>query len=108
MPDLTTEPAGRAEESRRARHRPQRTYTYLLSGIGLLIGILLIFAVFQSSKRAADEKVRRQPEQIKAHIGYMAQQFALYGDLTVLENLGLQAGLYGLTGARRHERLDVL
>lgn len=39
-------------------------------------------------------------------LGYVAQRFALYGDLTVNENLRLQAGLYGLSGSYRRERID--
>ena len=41
----------------------------------------------------------------RGRIGYVAQRFALYDDLTVAENLELQAGLYGLHGARRRNRL---
>ncbi len=47
----------------------------------------------------------RHPRRARARIGYLAQRFALYGELTTAENLALQAGLYGLTGARRRERL---
>ena len=35
-----------------------------------------------------------QPERVKARIGYMPQRFSLYGDLTVMENLQLYAGLH--------------
>jgi ABC-2 type transport system ATP-binding protein len=42
----------------------------------------------------------------RGRIGYVAQRFALYGDLTVHENLTLQAGLYGLSKARACERID--
>ena len=38
-------------------------------------------------------------EQIKKHIGYMSQRFALYNDLTVLENIRLFAGIYGMAPA---------
>jgi ABC-2 type transport system ATP-binding protein len=52
--------------------------------------------------------LRRQPEPIKHHIGYMAQQFALYGDLSVLENLNFFADVYGVRGKTRQERIDRL
>ncbi|HRD49483.1 MAG: ABC transporter ATP-binding protein [Candidatus Competibacter sp.] len=47
----------------------------------------------------------RYARRARGQIGYVAQRFSLYGDLTVLENLKLQAGLYGLTGDRRRDRL---
>jgi ABC-2 type transport system ATP-binding protein len=47
----------------------------------------------------------RHARRARGQIGYVAQRFSLYGDLTVSENLKLQAGLYGLTGTRQRERL---
>jgi ABC-2 type transport system ATP-binding protein len=39
-------------------------------------------------------------------IGYVAQKFSLYRQLTVMENLKFFAGAYGLRGSRRLERMD--
>lgn len=44
--------------------------------------------------------VMTQGEQIKRRIGYMSQRFSLYDDLTVLENIRLCGGIYGLRRAR--------
>jgi ABC-2 type transport system ATP-binding protein len=52
--------------------------------------------------------LRKQAEQIKEHIGYMAQQFALYGDLSVLENLNFFADVYGVRGKQCKQRLEML
>ncbi len=41
--------------------------------------------------------IRREAERIKRHIGYMSQRFSLYDDLTVMENIRLYGGIYGLT-----------
>jgi ABC-2 type transport system ATP-binding protein len=40
---------------------------------------------------------------VKDQIGYMAQRFGLYGDLTVEENMFFYADLFGITGADRHD-----
>ncbi|MDG4597056.1 MAG: ABC transporter ATP-binding protein [Candidatus Contendobacter sp.] len=55
--------------------------------------------------RVADVDMVQHARRARGRIGYVAQRFSLYGDLTVSENLKLQAGLYGLTGARQRERL---
>ena len=52
--------------------------------------------------------VRTQPEPIKGRIGYMAQRFGLYPDLTVQENLDFYAELYEVPKAGRNERNDRL
>jgi len=57
------------------------------------------------SIRVAGMDMVRHARRARGRIGYVAQRFALYGDLTVVENLQLQAGLYGLANHRRKERI---
>jgi ABC-2 type transport system ATP-binding protein len=50
--------------------------------------------------------LRRDTEAIKRRIGYMSQQFSLYGDLTVEENIAFFERLYAVPPERRAERRD--
>ncbi|MCA3253689.1 MAG: ATP-binding cassette domain-containing protein [Betaproteobacteria bacterium] len=54
--------------------------------------------------RVAGADMRRAGQAIKERIGYMSQAFSLYTDLTVMENLLLFAGVYGLTREQAHSR----
>jgi ABC-2 type transport system ATP-binding protein len=49
----------------------------------------------------AGHNVAREPEAVKDQIGYMAQRFGLYGDLTVDENMFFYADLFGLPKSER-------
>ena len=49
-----------------------------------------------------------QSLEIHARAGYMAQQFSLYGDLSVYENIAFFARIYGVGRAVRQERIDRL
>lgn len=40
--------------------------------------------------------VARKPDEVRDRIGYMAQKFGLYGDLTVEENMDFYADLFGV------------
>ncbi len=49
--------------------------------------------------------VGKDPEGVKRNIGYMSQEFSLYNDLTVEENIRFFAGVYGLSnGTMRTQR----
>ena len=50
-------------------------------------------------------QVPRDAERVRSHIGYMTQQFSLYRDLTVLENLQFMGQIQGLTRQERRERI---
>ncbi|MBS1912921.1 MAG: ABC transporter ATP-binding protein [Bacteroidetes bacterium] len=44
--------------------------------------------------RVAGYDVAREPDLVKANIGYMSQRFSLYEDLTIEQNLDFFAGIY--------------
>ncbi len=47
--------------------------------------------------------LQQAPGQARSRLGYMAQKFSLYGDLSARQNLEFFSGVYGLTGARQKE-----
>ncbi|OYW55427.1 MAG: multidrug ABC transporter ATP-binding protein [Hyphomicrobium sp. 32-62-53] len=53
--------------------------------------------------RVAGLDVVAQTSAARNRLGYMAQKFSLYGDLSARQNLDFFAGVYGLTGAQRHD-----
>jgi ABC-2 type transport system ATP-binding protein len=50
--------------------------------------------------------LRRSPVSVRQKIGYVAQKFSLYAQLSVTENLDFFASAYGLHGLRRRQRID--
>jgi ABC-2 type transport system ATP-binding protein len=58
--------------------------------------------------RVAGIDLRRAAAEARGRLGYMAQTFSLYGDLSTRQNLQFFAGVYGLAGRRRRARIDLV
>jgi ABC-2 type transport system ATP-binding protein len=71
----------------------------------LLVGAL---SLDQGSVQVGGLDVRTQTEQARAGLGYLAQRFSLYGDLTVVENLRFFAEVRGVRGQRFEKRRETL
>ena len=56
--------------------------------------------------RVSGLDVRKARASARQHIGYVAQKFSLYGQLSAVENLDFFASAYGLRGARKRDRID--
>jgi ABC-2 type transport system ATP-binding protein len=57
----------------------------------------------EGTASVAGHDVAHDPRAVKDQIGYMAQRFGLYGDLTVQENMDFYADLFDITGSLRGE-----
>jgi ABC-2 type transport system ATP-binding protein len=55
----------------------------------------------EGSASVAGHDVARESRAVKDQIGYMAQRFGLYADLTVEENMVFYADLFGIVGEER-------
>ena len=71
----------------------------------MLTGIL---APTAGRAEVAGLDVARDAERLKDHIGYMSQRFGLYPDLTVLENIGFYADIYGVPARGRTDKIEQL
>ncbi|MDM0075654.1 ATP-binding cassette domain-containing protein [Variovorax sp. J2P1-59] len=58
--------------------------------------------------QVAGVNLRTARAQARARIGYVSQKFALYGNLSVTENLQFFGGAYGLRGQRLRDRMQTV
>jgi len=80
-------------------------------GSGKTTTIRMLCAILDptgGSARVAGFDTVAEPEQIKRRIGYMAQRFNLYSDLSVMENLDFFADVFQVRGRERRERRERL
>jgi ABC-2 type transport system ATP-binding protein len=76
-------------------------------GAGKTTTIRMLCAIMDPTEGRASVAgfdTQKEPEQIKQRIGYMPQQFSLYGDLTVDENLTFFADIFQVERKVRRER----
>lgn len=73
--------------------------------IRMLCGLLLPSS---GNATVAGYDVYKDYEIIKRNIGYMAQRFSLYEDLTVKENIEFYGGVYGLNRKQIKDKTDEL
>ncbi|MCL1894291.1 MAG: ATP-binding cassette domain-containing protein [Holophagaceae bacterium] len=50
--------------------------------------------------------LKKSPSEARQRLGYMAQKFSLYGQLSVKNNLIFFSGIYGLTGDRQKNKIQ--
>jgi ABC-type multidrug transport system ATPase subunit len=65
-----------------------------------------LLAPSEGSAEVAGADLYRAGGAARSRLGYMAQKFSLYGDLSVRQNLRFFAGIYGVPRRRRRETID--
>jgi len=71
----------------------------------MLCGLLMPTSGYAS---VAGVNLARAASRARARLGYMAQKFSLYGDLSVAQNLDYFADIYGLTRSAKRERVQAM
>jgi ABC-2 type transport system ATP-binding protein len=79
------------------------------NGSGKTTTLRMLCGILEPSEgggRVLGFDIVREPERIKAAIGYMSQRFSLYDDLTAEENVTFYATVYGVPARQRRERIQ--
>lgn len=80
-------------------------------GAGKTTTIRMLAGVMKPTSGAARVSgidTSREAEQLRRQVGYMAQRFSLYGDLSVRENIEFYADIFGVRGAEREAQIKRL
>ena len=80
-------------------------------GAGKTTTIRMLAAVMKPSSgqaRVSGFNTVTHAEKLRSQVGYMAQRFSLYGDLSVRENIEFYADIFGVRGPEREERIKRL
>ncbi|MBI4270764.1 MAG: multidrug ABC transporter ATP-binding protein [Candidatus Rokubacteria bacterium RIFCSPHIGHO2_02_FULL_73_26] len=78
------------------------------NGAGKSTTVRMLCGILQPTEgdgRVLGIDLRRDPERVKSVIGYMSQEFSLYDDLTVEENLAFYARVYVVPRGERAGRI---
>ena len=65
-----------------------------------------LLAPTSGTARVMGIDLKHSPSQARQRLGYMAQKFSLYGNLSVEQNLEFFSGVYGLSGGRQRAAVD--
>lgn len=71
----------------------------------MLCGLLV---ATEGEAKVLGYSLKSSPGEARQRLGYMAQKFSLYGTLSVRQNMEFFAGIYGLEGRDRRERIDAM
>ncbi len=77
-------------------------------GAGKTTSIRMLAGVMKPTAgvaRVSGIDTHREPEALRRQIGYMAQRFSLYGDLSVRENIEFYADIFGVRGPEREPQI---